>query len=276
MTAELAARSHPATTDGFCRSHGHTATVASRGGSPEVSPMSATSVARNGTTMHTDRVTLVKSTLADAALTRIAHDILRGDPAPGARLHLDDISARLGVSRQPVREALMRLQRLHLVDVEPSRWSVVATPTELSISRAAELSVFADGAMLRLGMPSLSAGGRARVEDAAQRMIDAADEVARFAATRQLVAEAAAVVDNPLILAFWRDADLTIRHHLRAGLRGEGVDALGEAVAGQRADDAAAALAGLRPAGGDRGEPVPQIGTGLPAKSAKAPAGISA
>ena len=40
---------------------------------------------------------------------------------PGARLSEHDIAARLGVSRQPVREALIRLAEAGVVQIQPQR-----------------------------------------------------------------------------------------------------------------------------------------------------------
>ena len=44
---------------------------------------------------------------------------------PGARLSEADIAQRYGVSRQPVREALIALSAVGLVEVKPQRGSVV-------------------------------------------------------------------------------------------------------------------------------------------------------
>lgn len=59
------------------------------------------------------------------------YDELRGaimflDPEPGAPLDLNGIASSLGVSRSPVRDALLRLARDGLVDVRPQRGSCVS------------------------------------------------------------------------------------------------------------------------------------------------------
>jgi GntR family transcriptional regulator, rspAB operon transcriptional repressor len=51
--------------------------------------------------------------------------IIRLELAPGTRLSEQDIASRMGVSRQPVREALIALGKSKLVDIRPNRGTVV-------------------------------------------------------------------------------------------------------------------------------------------------------
>lgn len=58
---------------------------------------------------------------------RIIHDqIVHGDIAPGTRLSESEISRLLSVSRQPVREAFIKLRNEGLVDVRPQRGTYVS------------------------------------------------------------------------------------------------------------------------------------------------------
>jgi DNA-binding GntR family transcriptional regulator len=52
--------------------------------------------------------------------------ILRGDLPPGSRVKQEDLAAQLGVSREPVREALLALQREGLVHARPNRTAIIA------------------------------------------------------------------------------------------------------------------------------------------------------
>ena len=61
--------------------------------------------------------------------------ILQGDLAPGARLSETEIAAEIGVSRQPVREAFIRLAADGLAEVRPQRGTYIS-----KISIAAVLS----------------------------------------------------------------------------------------------------------------------------------------
>jgi GntR family transcriptional regulator, rspAB operon transcriptional repressor len=71
---------------------------------------------------------------------------------PGARLSEQDIATRLGVSRQPVREALIKLANSRLIEIRPHRGTVVARisareMTEaLFVRQSVELAVVARAA----------------------------------------------------------------------------------------------------------------------------------
>ncbi len=60
------------------------------------------------------------------AADEIRAAILNGDLPPGARVKQEELAARLGVSREPVRQALLLLQREGLIRAEPNRSAVVA------------------------------------------------------------------------------------------------------------------------------------------------------
>lgn len=79
---------------------------------------------------------LVKATrrvLADEVTDEIREAIIRQDLEPGRKLAEDDLAAQMGVSRGPVREALMRLEREGLVTSERHRGSTVATWTRQDV-----------------------------------------------------------------------------------------------------------------------------------------------
>jgi hypothetical protein len=59
-----------------------------------------------------------RNLLRDAVFTRLLSSILRGEYRRGQRLRLDAIAADMRVSRTPVREALVPLETLRLVDVQ--------------------------------------------------------------------------------------------------------------------------------------------------------------
>jgi DNA-binding GntR family transcriptional regulator len=60
------------------------------------------------------------------ATTELRNNILSGSLAPGTRLRQEDLAARLGVSRMPVRQALSVLEREGLVKADPWRGTIVA------------------------------------------------------------------------------------------------------------------------------------------------------
>lgn len=82
-------------------------------------------------------------TLRPRSTAQNVYELLRGDIVLGALKPLDairevEIAQRLGVSRTPVREALLRLANLGLVDIYPQAGTRVA-PIRLEKVRAAQL-----------------------------------------------------------------------------------------------------------------------------------------
>jgi len=64
--------------------------------------------------------------LHEAAVDQLRDLIVRGELAPGSRLNERVLTARLGVSRTPLREAIKLLATEGLVDLLPNRGAVVA------------------------------------------------------------------------------------------------------------------------------------------------------
>ena len=93
----------------------------------------------------------------ESAAASIEKDLRRAiielDLLPGSRLSEQDIATRLGVSRQPVREALIRLANSRLIEIRPHRGTVVARisakeMTEaLFVRQSIELAVVAKAAV---------------------------------------------------------------------------------------------------------------------------------
>ncbi|GAA4622095.1 GntR family transcriptional regulator [Actinoallomurus vinaceus] len=105
--------------------------------------------------------------LADEVADRLQDAIFSGVYPPGARLREVELAAALGVSRGPVREALLRLEREGLVRNE---WHRGATVPTLSARDAAELH------SLRAVLEDLAV--RCAVERAADEDLEAVAEVA--------------------------------------------------------------------------------------------------
>lgn len=63
---------------------------------------------------------------ADALRDQLEQDIVTGVLGPGMRLDEQRLAARFGVSRTPIREALMQLATAGLVELQPRRGAFVA------------------------------------------------------------------------------------------------------------------------------------------------------
>lgn len=58
----------------------------------------------------------------------IENGIVTGEFEPGERLDETQLAMRFGVSRTPIREALMQLSAIGLVEIRPRRGAVVVDP----------------------------------------------------------------------------------------------------------------------------------------------------
>ena len=109
--------------------------------------------------------------LVDEAATALRASILSGEIPGGARIRIQDLEDRLGISRIPIREALRRLEAEGLVKTTPHR-STVATPLSLTelwdvydVREALEIRA-AKRSVARLKPEQLEAANQARIEAA--------------------------------------------------------------------------------------------------------------
>jgi DNA-binding GntR family transcriptional regulator len=73
--------------------------------------------------------TLKLESTASALAQRLREDILQGTFSAGDPLPQEELAARYGVSRSPLREALRQLESEGWIDYQPNRGAVVATIT---------------------------------------------------------------------------------------------------------------------------------------------------
>src|SRR5919197_2710127 len=119
--------------------------------------------------------TIITSSLADEIAFRLQAAILDGLYPPGTHLLQDELCARFGVSRTPVREALRKLQAQHLVVVVPNKGATVRFPSQGELRDVyavrAELEGFACELACADGTPQ---SAMLEALDSAQAEIDAA------------------------------------------------------------------------------------------------------
>jgi len=97
-----------------------------------------------------------RALLRDDVHARLRDAIVDGTLAPGEQLRDNELADRLGVSRTPVREALLELARAGLVTATPGRSTVVA-PIDAAAIRDAQAVVGAMHALaVRTAVPRLS------------------------------------------------------------------------------------------------------------------------
>lgn len=98
-------------------------------------------------------------------------EILRGDLPPGARLSEVEIGKRIGVSRQPVREAFIRLTTEGLAEVRPQRGTYISRISLSAVLSARLIREAVESDLVRMIAPDIDADALARLdhEIAAQR-----------------------------------------------------------------------------------------------------------
>jgi len=100
-----------------------------------------------------------KSTRVDNAYVRLKNEILNGVLPPGFQAPEPDIANRLGMSRTPVREALIRLEAEGLIDLVPRRGAKV-----VAISRKDFCEIFQILAVLEALAASAAACSQERAD----------------------------------------------------------------------------------------------------------------
>ena len=111
----------------------------------------------------------VRVLLRDDVFARLRDAIVDGTLAPGEQLRDHDLAAWLGVSRTPVREALLRLQQGGLVVAAPNR-STVVSPLDVRVTRDAHAVVAAmHGLAVRSAVALLTADDLERMRAANDR-----------------------------------------------------------------------------------------------------------
>lgn len=113
-------------------------------------------------------------------LRRLVSDELRrlvitGELLPGTRIVEDRLAARLGVSRNPVREALQALAAEGFVDILPRRGAIVAQVTQAEAEDLFDVRAALEPLAARLAARRSDAAGHARLREVLERARRATD-----------------------------------------------------------------------------------------------------
>ena len=116
----------------------------------------------------------------ESAAASIEKDLRRAiielELLPGARLSEQEIATRLGVSRQPVREALIRLANSRLIEIRPHRGTVVARISAREMSEALFVRQAVERAVVAKAAQSFDAWERKRIASLLTMQEEAADK----------------------------------------------------------------------------------------------------
>jgi DNA-binding GntR family transcriptional regulator len=121
-----------------------------------------------------DTAPVERRLLRDVVYSRLYEGILDGTLEPGETLLDEKLTAWLGVSRTPIREALMKLADIGLVEMAPNRYTRVA-PIDL---RAIDEAIYTTGllheAAARAVVPTLASASLSRMDKAVKNAKKAA------------------------------------------------------------------------------------------------------
>jgi DNA-binding GntR family transcriptional regulator len=164
-------------------------------------------------------------TLREEVLEPLRKAILFGQLAGGQRLVEAEIAAQMGVSRVPVREALMQLEREGLVESFPHRGIVVAAVDEDEVDVLYELRAELEGRCLRVVMARDQRGLAERLTELLESMRAAAvaGEIVELA-ERDLAFHHAIVAGSGYrtLVRVWTSMDGPIRARLQRVLNAPG------------------------------------------------------
>ncbi len=106
--------------------------------------------------MSAARPVLRHRTMALAAADELRRRILSGDFPEGFQLKQDALAADFGMSRIPIREALVQLESEGFVKILPHRGAQVSELSEAEIAELFELRALLEPRLLRLSAPRLT------------------------------------------------------------------------------------------------------------------------
>ncbi len=141
---------------------------------------------------------------------RIRDDIVAGDLHFGARITIDALATRYGVSHMPVREALRELQGEGLVVIEPNRGARVRTIDARFVENLFEIRTALEVMMVRRAAQRATPADIAElraIEDVLEQHIDSGDHAAVVAENRRFHQTINRIADNvdalPIVDRHW-------------------------------------------------------------------------
>ncbi len=162
---------------------------------------------------------LNRNSARDEVYTRLRGWIISGPLEPGEAIRDADVALQLGVSRTPVREAIVRLEQEGLVEVHPGRWTRVAP---LRFDRAKHLYVVGavlDALAAELATPRLTDADLEEMEQANNRMHEPASPTELQEADEVFHGVYMGVAANPVLLDHYAEINLELRRFERVNFR---------------------------------------------------------
>jgi DNA-binding GntR family transcriptional regulator len=96
------------------------------------------------------------ATTPDLIADTLRDEILRGAIPPGQPLRQEDLASRFGVSRLPVRDALVRLEAQGLVEVFPNRGAFVIALSADEVREVFDMRILLEGDLIERAVPRMT------------------------------------------------------------------------------------------------------------------------
>jgi DNA-binding GntR family transcriptional regulator len=153
--------------------------------------------------------------------------IVGGDLPPGQHMVETDLARQLGVSRQPIREALHRLEAEGWVDLRPSQGAFVHVPTDSEVDELLDVRTLLEAETARLAARTATGAEVARLRDICREgetAADAGEFSAAVTANNAFHAEIAAIAGNAVLAELADIVGRRVRWYYRmvAPERGQG------------------------------------------------------
>src|ERR1700684_2331829 len=144
--------------------------------------------------------------------------VVGGRLGPGEHLVETDLARQLGVSRQPVREALHRLEAEGWVDLRPNQGAFVHVPTDHEVDELLDVRELLEVQMARLAAGAASPGGIARLRaiwHEGQSAVASGETERVVAANNEFHAALARVAGNTVLADLARIVSRRVRWYYR-------------------------------------------------------------
>ena len=145
-----------------------------------------------------DRAPLVRN--ASAAATELIREaILDGRLPPGQRLKEEELARELGISRTPVREALLVLQAEGLVDAAPNRGAVVRSHDGDDLEDLYQLRALLEGYAARRAAANISEASEGDVQELVRENLLFHNVILDASGSRRVAELVRKVIELPLV-----------------------------------------------------------------------------
>jgi DNA-binding GntR family transcriptional regulator len=169
--------------------------------------------------------------LRQAVYDAIAEMIINRELRPGEHLVENELAAQLGVSRQPVREALQRLQSEGWVDLRPALGAFVHVPTEEEADQLLATRTLLESESARLAARNSTAEQVERLRElqrAGEKALSDDDQAELVAANAALHAHVVSMSGNKVLAELIALVDRRVRWYYAPIARSRGSEAWSE------------------------------------------------